>query len=399
MTIRRLRPLALAAAFILPFLAACSQEPAQAPALPEVSVATPLTKPIQEWDEFSGRFEAINYVEVRSRVSGYLQSIHFKDGQIVNKGDLLFVIDPRPFQVELDQARAELKDAQALYKFASANVERARKLLANQTVSEQVYDQRVQNRDQAKAAVDRAEAAVREAQLNLAYTRITAPISGRISARVVSPGNLVTGGSGDSTLLTSIASLNPIHFVFDGDEAVYLKYVRMAQEGKRPSSRDAANPVELQLMGEEGFPHKGRMDFVDNQIDPQTGTIRGRAVVPNPGNVFVPGMFAKMRLIGASTYEAKLIPDEALVTDQADKVVYLLGADGKVEMRKVKLGPIVDGLRVIREGLKATDKVVIDGLMRVRPGAQVKAKIVSLAPKAEPQVTAMASAASAGAAQ
>jgi len=394
MTIWRLRPLALAAAFLLPFLAACSQEPTQAPALPEVSVAHPLAKSIQEWDEFSGRFEAINYVEVRSRVSGYLQSIHFTDGQIVRKGDLLFVIDPRPFQVELERARAELKDAEAQLRFASSNVERARKLLEKQTVSEQLYDQRVQDRDQARAAVDRAQAAVHEAQLNLSYTRITAPIGGRISARVVSIGNLVTGGSGDSTLLTSIASLDPIHFVFDGDEAAYLDYLRHARKGK-----GQAHQVELQLLGETGFPHKGEMDFVDNQIDPQTGTIRGRAVVPNPNNVFVPGMFAKMRLLRADAHVALMIPDEALSTDQANRIVYVVDKDGKVAPRTVTLGPVIDGLRVIREGLTPADRVVIDGLMRVRPGASVKPKLATITPKPQPEATTLATASAPGAAQ
>ncbi|MGK2285735.1 efflux RND transporter periplasmic adaptor subunit [Pedomonas sp. V897] len=382
MTSWRLRPFVLTAALTLPLLAACGQEQAQAPALPEVGVANPLIKTVQEWDEFSGRFESIDYVEVRARVSGYLQSIHFTDGQYVRKGDLLFVIDPRPFQVELERAQAELKEAEAQLRFATNNVERARRLLENRNVSEQLYDQRVQERDQARAAVDRAKAAVREAELNLTYTRVTAPVSGRISARAVSIGNLVTGGSNDSTLLTSIASLDPIYFVFDGDEATYLDYLGAAQKAKgRPL------PVELQLMGESGFPHKGQMDFVDNQIDPQTGTIRGRAVVPNPDHVFVPGMFAKMRLLRADSHEAVLVPDEALATDQADRVVYVVDKDGAVAQRKVALGPIIDGLRVIRDGLEPTDKVVVEGLMRVRPGATVKPRPATITPRPDGETT------------
>jgi RND family efflux transporter MFP subunit len=352
-------------------LAACSG-PAAPPPPPElpVTVAKPVIKRIQEWDEYTGRFAAVDYVEVRSRVSGYLTRVAFRDGQIVDRGDLLYVIDPRPFQVALQDARAQLADAQARLEFARADLKRAEQLRVSQTVPERVFDQRRQEQRAAEAGVGRAQAAVARAEVDLSYTEIRASIRGRTSATSVTAGNLVNAGAGPA--LTTIASLNPIHFVFDADEAAYLRYVRLNAAGDRPSSRDAPNPVQLQVQGETGFPHTGRMDFVDNQIDPQTGTMRGRAVFDNPGVLFIPGMFGRMRLLGSGLYDAMLIPDEAVGSDQTNKVVFVVQPDNSIAPRPVTLGPIVDGLRVVRSGITPNDRIVINGLMRLRPDLKVK---------------------------
>ena len=360
-------------------LAACGgqEAPPAPPALP-VAAAKPIVKSIQEWDEYSGRFEAVDYVEVRSRISGYLQSIHFRDGEIVRAGDLLFVIDPRPFEVALAEARAALKDAVAQRDFAQTEVERVEALAPKGFVPGRTVDQRRQQLASAAAAVERARAAIAEAELNLGYTRIRAPVTGRTSARTVSIGNLVTGGSEQGTLLTTVASIDPIRFIFDADEAAYLKYVRLNAEGSRPSSRDAANPVRLQLAGESGFPHVGRMDFVDNQIDPNTGTMRGRATFANPQAVFIPGMFGRMQLLGSGRYDAVLVPDEAIGSDQTQKIVYVVAPDKSIAPRPVVLGPLYEGLRIVRSGLKPDETIVINGLMRLRPGLKVEPQLTTI---------------------
>jgi RND family efflux transporter MFP subunit len=375
-------------ACILLVLAGCgerAQPPTESGAgfvLP-VSVAKPIVKRIQEWDEYTGRFSAVDYVEVRSRVSGYLAKVAFRDGQIVERGALLYSIDPRPFELALQDARAQLSDAQARLEFATTDLKRAEQLRLSQTVPERVFDQRRQEARAAQAAVDRALSAVAQAQVNLSYTQIRAPIRGRLSATNVTQGNLVSAGG--TTPLTTIASLDPIHFIFDADEAAYLKYVRLSAQGARASSREVANPVELQVQGEKGFPHKGRMDFVDNQIDPQTGTIRGRAIFDNPGVFFVPGMFGRMRLQGSGLYEAILIPDAAVGADQATKIVYVVQKDNSIAPRPVVLGPLADGLRVVRSGLRADERIVIDGLMRLRPDLKVKPVDAKIAvPSASP---------------
>lgn len=354
-------------------LATChAPQPAQNNDALPVTVSRPIVKNIEEWDEYTGRFQAVDSVDVRSRISGYLQSVNFRDGEVVQKGQLMFVIDQRPYRVAVEQAKASLDEANAKVEFARGEYARAQELVPRGFISVSVLDQRRQNLQVALATVESASAALRDAQLNLNYTEIRAPITGRTGAKSITQGNLVTGGSGQGTLLTTLVSLNPIHFVFDADEAAYLKYVRLAAEGKRPSSRDKPNPVQVQLQGEQGWPHTGSMDFVDNRIDPGSGTMRGRAIMDNPGNLFIPGMFGRMRLLGSGHYNAILVPDEAIGSDQTAKVVFVVQPDETIAPRPVQLGPIVDGLRVVRNGLKADEKIVINGLVRLRPGLKVK---------------------------
>jgi RND family efflux transporter MFP subunit len=360
----------------LAFLAvSCGQaqqaQPQGAPPPPAVTVAQPVDKLVTEWDEYTGRFEAVDQVDVRARISGVLGEVKFKEGAIVKEGDLLFLIDPRPFERVLDRERANLVAAQVRAEFAKKDVERARPLLKNQTISEQVFDQRLRAEREAEAAVRSAEASVRSAELDVEFTRIRAPLDGRIGRRLVSEGNFITGGSGSGTLLTTIVTTDPIQFYFDVSEADYLKYTRLDTMGARPSSRDTANPVYLGLQDETSFPYRGKMDFVDNRIDIQTGTLRGRAIFDNPQQLFQPGLFARIRLAGSGEYRAILLPDSAIATDQSNRIVYTVDDEGNVSRKVVALGPVIDGLRVIRSGLEAGDWVVIKGLQRIRPGIKV----------------------------
>jgi RND family efflux transporter MFP subunit len=353
-------------------LAACGDDGKQAaPAGPAVTISQPVQKEIVEWDEYTGRFGAVDSVEIRARVSGYLNSVNFKPGQTVQKGDLLFVIDPRPFRIAQDQAEAQVVQTKTAAALANKDLERAAALLQSKNVSEQFYDQRLQNKQAADAALKSAQANLDNARLNLEFTEIRAPVAGRISREMVSPGNLIAGGVAGATLLTTIVSLDPIYFYFDADESEYLKYQRLAKSGARPSSRDVANPVELQLADEHDWPHKGKMDFVDNQFDANTGTMRARAIFDNPESVLSPGMFARIRLPGSGKYTAVLLPDEAIGTDQVQRIVSVVGPDNTVSLRPVKLGPTIDGLRVIRDGVTAEDWVVVKGIQRARAGTVV----------------------------
>lgn len=355
-------------------LAACGRDGAQqqgGPQAPQVAVSTPVQKSVREWDEYTGRFVAVDRVEIRARVSGYLNSIHFKDGDVVYKGDLLFVIDPRPYEASLNAAKARLQQAQAQLQLATRELQRAENLRRTQAVSEAVLDERQQQVRNAQGSVLAAEAAVRTAELDIEFTQVKAPVTGRISQRLVGVGNLVSGGQANSTLLTTIVSLDPIHFVFDADQQAYLRYVKLARSGERASSREVDNPVILALPGEADFPHVGRMDFVDNEIDPSTGTIRARAIFSNSDMTFTPGLFARLRLVGRNEYQALLLPDAAVGTDQTRRFVYVIGENNVPQVRPVVLGPIIDGLRVVREGLSPTDRVVTAGVQRIRPGAPV----------------------------
>lgn len=347
------------------------QQGGSAPPPPAVTVANPVEKTVTEWDEYTGRFEAVDQVDVRARISGVLSEVKFRDGALVKEGDLLFVIDPRPFERILERERANLAAAQVRAEFASKDVERARPLLKNQTISEQVFDQRLQAEREAEAAVRSAEASVKSAELDVEFTQIRAPVAGRIGRRLVSEGNYVTGGSGSGTLLTTIVTTDPIHFYFDVSEADYLKYVRLDALGTRPSSRDNPNPVFLGLQDETSYPYRGRMDFVDNRIDEKTGTLRGRAVFDNPQQLFQPGLFARLRLAGSGEYKAIMLPDDAIATDQSNRLVYVVDDEGGVTPKIVTLGPLIDGLRVIRSGIEPTDWVIIKGLQRIRPGIKV----------------------------
>ena len=349
--------------------AACAKKAPPAPGPATVTVSQPLQKDVVDWDDFQGRFEAVDQVDVRPRVSGYLTEIGFRDGEVVKKGQTLFVIDPRPYQAALDQAKAQTQRAEATLTNARTALERGKTLLAARAISQEEFDNRQATERQATADLAAAQANERNAALNVSFTRVIAPLGGRVSDRRVAVGNLVTA---DSTVLTTIVSLDPIRFTFDGSEALYLKYQRDSRLGTRRSSRDASNPVLIRLQDEADYRWKGHMDFVDNALSSGTGTIRGRAVVDNPGNFLTPGMFGHLRLLGSAPYKALLVPDKAVQTDQTIQVLYVLGADGVVHQQQVDPGPVVDGLRVIKSGLKPTDEVVIDGLTRVRPGDKAK---------------------------
>jgi membrane fusion protein, multidrug efflux system len=356
-------------------LAGCDSKPTSgsAPSPPTVTVSPPLKKSITEWDEYTGRFIALETVEVRARVSGFIDSVHFKEGQIVKKDDLLFVIDQRPYQIAVEQAKADIERAQAKLDIATQDVNRATPLVQSQTLTEREFDTRKSIQRDAAGQLGSANAARKQAELNLEWTEVRAPIAGRISDKRVDAGNLISGGQTGATLLSVIVSIDPIHFVFDGSEADFLHYLRLAAAGTRPSSRDAPNPVAVRLADETEYAHQGRMDFVDNAINPKTGTIRGRAVFDNKDGFLTPGLFGRLRLFGG-THDALLIPDSAIASDQASKIVFTVAEDGTVGTKRVDLGPIIDGLRVVRSGLAPTDRIVIDGLPRARPGQKVKAE-------------------------
>jgi RND family efflux transporter MFP subunit len=360
-----------------------SGEAGQAPPPPQVSVATVLEKRVKDWDEFTGRFQAVETVEIRPRVSGYIDRVAFKEGGLVKKGDLLFVIDPRPYQAEYDRAAADLKRYKTALDLARIESARVQRLRESGAVSQEELDERTSTVAQAEANASGAQAALESAQLNLNFTRVTSPIAGRVSRAEVTRGNLVTGGNNGGTLLSSVVSMDPIYLYFDSDEQAYLRYTQMARNGQRSS--DAPNPVQVGLANEEGFPHPGRVDFIDNQLNPQTGTIRARAVLDNKDGQFTPGLFARVQLLGSDEYDAVLIDDSAVNTDQNQKYVFLLGADNKIEYRKVKLGRVIDGLRVVKEGLKAGDTIVVNGAQRVHPGVTVTPQRVAMGGEAPAQ--------------
>src|SRR6266704_1903785 len=350
--------------------------PKTAPPPPVVSVVQPIEREVVEWDEYIGRLEAPETVEIRARVSGYLDKVHFKEGKEVKKGDLLFTIDPRPYQAEYDRADAEHQRAISQSALAMNDFERAKRLIATKAISEEDYDTKGKTYTAAQAAVMSAKAASNMARLNLEFTEIHAPISGRISRTVVTEGNLISGGvsGAGASLLTTIVSLDPLYCYGDADERAILKYIRLSREGTRVSARDKEIPAEMGLADEIGFPHKGYMDFVDNRVDPNTGTMRARGVFPNHDHSLSPGFFARIRIPGSGKYPALLIPERALGSDQAQKFAYVVNAEKKVEFRPVKLGPMIDGLRVVSAGLKAGEQVIVEGLLRVRPGIVVDPK-------------------------
>ena len=356
-------------------IASCgeAQKKAGAPPPPAVTVAKPIKRTVTDYDEYVGRFTAINSVEVRARVSGYLDGVHFRDGQIVKQGDLLFTIDKRPFQNTLDQARANLAQAKSNLEFTQGDYTRGQQLVRDKTITDQVFEQRSQAFRNAQASVNNNEAAVRQASLDIEFTELRAPVNGRIGDRRVSPGNLVTGGtSGNTTLLATIVSTDPIYFEFTFDEASFLRYERMAKTGNDIASRNAGVPVTIKLIDEQDFAHQGRMDFVDNVIDPSTGTIRGRAVFANANNLFTPGMFARVQVAGSPPYDALVVPDPAIGTEQTRKFVLTVNAENTVVQKYVTLGQITkDGLRVIKSGVSDDDRIIVNGLMRARPGQKV----------------------------
>lgn len=374
---------ALAAAFALA-LAACDQGgPRAAPAAPpppQVTVARPVVKTVTDHDEFVGRFVAIDAVEIRARVSGYLSAIHFTDGQFVKQGDLLFTIDRRPFQMALDQARANLAQAKANLAYSTADLARGKDLVGRAIISQQTFDQRVQTKSVAEANVAAQEAAVKQAALNLEFTELRAPVSGRIGDRRVSVGNLVMGGTtGTTTLLATIQSSDPIRFEFTADEGSYLRYRRTTKTTPDRVNNAGKVPVKLKLMDEQIFSHPGHMDFVDNAIDTASGTIRARAVFPNPNGTLTPGMFGRIQVATGPPEEALLVPDSAIGTEQVRKFVLVVDDNNVARAKYVTLGPAIEGLRVVASGLEAGDRVVVNGLMRARPGAKVSPEMSTVA--------------------
>lgn len=369
-------------AFLLAgLLAACSEEtPAPPPPTP-VSVVTVQEREVQEWDEFTGHIEATETVEIRPRVSGYIDRVTFPEGQEVKKGDVLFVIDQRPYLAEVRRAEAALAKARTDVELWRTDVERAAKLLDARAISKEEYDTRVATLKSGEAAVQAAQAALDIAKLDLEFTEVKSPIDGRAGQALVRTGNLVAAGS---TVLTTVVAIDPVYVYFEGDENIYLKYGTLARLGTRPSSRDTNNPIRMGLANEQGYPHVGHMDFVDNQLDPDTGTIRGRAVFDNPDRLFTPGLFARLQLLGSGTYTATLIPDQAVGTDQDRKFALVVTPEDEVQYRAIELGPVIDGMRVVREGLKSGDRIIVSGLQRVRPGMKVAPTEVELAAAAPP---------------
>jgi len=350
-----------------------AQEASAMPPPPAVSVATVLSKPVHQWDTFNGRVSAVESVELRPRVSGYVQRVAFDEGQEVEKGDLLFVIDQRPYRAALDRALAQLQRARAEAGLARAQDARARTLIEAQAISREEFEARKAASAQGDAGVRAAEAAVAAARLDLQFTEVRAPIAGRIGRAMVTEGNLAQA---DQTLLTTLVSQDPMYVYFESDEQTYLRYAELARKGERSRS---SNPVRVGLANEDGFPHEGTVDFVDNQVDPATGTIRARAVLPNPDRVFTPGLFARVQVQGSGRFEAMLIDDKAVLTDQDRKYVYVLGADNKAVRKDVVLGRMIDGLRVVESGLAADDKVIVHGVQKVfMPGMPVTPQDIAM---------------------
>ena len=364
-------PRALAALASLALLFGCGEGQKQQVVLPppKVTVARPVQRTIVDHDEYVGRFVPVESVEIRARVSGYLAKVHFQDGQYVKQGDILFTIDKRPFQNTFDQAAANLETAKSNLAFAEADLARGQQLMRERTISEQLFQQRAQYFRNAQAAVAANEAMLRQAGLDLEFTELKAPVSGRIGDRRVTVGNLVTGGTGTTTLLATIVSLDPIRVEFTFDEASLLRYGRLANRRQKDSA--GLTTVRLKLIDELEFSHEGRIDFVDNVIDRATGTIRGRAEFSNADGLFTPGMFARVQLPASDPYQALLLPDSAIGTEQSRKYVLVVSADNTVVQRYVTLGDLADRLRVIKAGLAADDRVIVNGLIQARLGAKV----------------------------
>jgi multidrug efflux system membrane fusion protein len=369
--------IAACAAAVMFFLSGCGGGNAQQQMPPpDVSVAPVVKKTVTQWDEYSGHVEAIDSAEIRPRVTGHLSRIHYREGGLVDKGQLLFTIDSREYKAAADAARADVVRAEARVSVAKQELARGEKLITSRAISQGELDARRMEAQQAEADVLAARANLAQAELNLGFTRVTAPFAGRAGAALVKPGNVVVP---NQTVLTTLVSVDPVYVTFTGDEIAYLRYQELARAGGRESSREAANPVLVGLANEEGFPHRGEMNFVDNALDPASGTIRARAVVPNPDGVFTPGLFARVRLLGETQKDALLIHEQAVLTDQDRRYVYVLGQNSAAERRDVKLGPKVEGLVVVDSGLKPGDKVIVNGMRKIFfPGQPVKPRNVPM---------------------
>jgi RND family efflux transporter MFP subunit len=366
-----LLPYALSGSLLLMTACAQQQPTAAPPPPPKVTVSQPTSREVVEWEEYTGRLEAVESVEVRARVNGYLQSIHFKNGATVKQGDLLFVIDPRPYQAELERAKAEVALANARLERMSKDLTRAQMLVRSRAVSEEEVDTRVSDQRQAQESVQAARATVSAAQLNVEFTQVRAPISGRISRNLVSVGNLINGGTTQSTLLTTIVSLDPIYCYFEADERSYLRGIRQLRNGDRTNGRASKQPVYVALADEENFPHQGFIDFLDNRLDQNTGTITARAVLPNSDLLLAPGLFARVRMPAGDKYKALMLPPEAVGSDLSQQFVFIVDDQNLVQYRKVTPGPLIDGWRVIRDGLQPDDWVIVKGVQRAKTGAKV----------------------------
>ena len=360
-------------------LAACAQPAAQAapPPAPPVTAAKALARDVTEWNEFTGRLEAVHHVDVRPRVSGLIASVQFTEGALVQRGDVLFEIDPRPFQTEVDRLRADLARAKAAFARATAESARARRLSAENAISTEEHDRRFSSATEAEAQVAAVEAALRAAELNLEFTTVIAPIGGRVGRAIVTEGNLVSSGPGEATLLATLVSLDPIYASFEVDEQSFLAFQRAAA-GARGGRAASFADIRMALAGESDFPRQGRLQFLDNQLDAATGTIRVRALFSNHDGALTPGLFVRLRMSGGKPYPAVLIKDQAVGTDLDKRFVYVVGGEGSIAYRPVTLGPIVDGLRVVRSGLQPDEVVLVNGLQRVRPGVKVNAALESM---------------------
>ncbi|HEV2394862.1 MAG TPA: efflux RND transporter periplasmic adaptor subunit [Verrucomicrobiae bacterium] len=358
---------------LAPLLSACApNKPPASPPPSKVTVSHPRTEVVTNWDEYPGHIEAVETVELRPRVSGYLESIHFEDGTEVKAGDLLFVIDPKPYQADLDRASAERQQAETRLELARSDLRRAESLRGTKAISEEEYDSRNKAVRESEAALAASRAAESTAQLNLDYTRITAPVSGKIGRRLVTVGNLVQlQGNSGATVLATIVSMDPIYCYFDVDEGAFLKYRAKMKQATNSDEQGGGALCDLQLADEETFTHRGRLDFFDNQVNPQTGTIRLRAVFPNADRTLVPGMFATLRVLAGAPEPAMLIPDVAVLSDQGYKYVYIVGNEGTVQARPISTGRNYGSLRAVTKGLAPDDQVVINGLLMLRPGAKV----------------------------
>ncbi len=361
-------------------LSACDRtaaHPADPPA-PKVTVAQVIARDVTEWDELTGRLEAVNTVEIRPRVSGYVSAVRFREGAIVRRGDLLFQIDARPFQADVDRLRAELARAKATVQRASSELQRAERLASENAMSHEEHERRASFAQESTAQVSAVEAALRAAELNLEFTRVTSPIDGRVSRAIVTEGNLVSSGPGEATLMTTVVSLDPIYAAFDADEQTFQRYLGLSRQGRRGSGRQPDVPIRLALAEDNDFPREGTLNFLDNRIDPATGTIRGRALFRNQDHSLTPGLFVRLQLPGSAAYKGLLIQDRAVGTDLDKRFVLTVSGDHVVQYKVVTLGPLIDGLRVVRSGLGPQDQVIVNGLQRVRPGAKVDVETVAM---------------------